>query len=431
MEDSSGYVLFGAGTTGMAALRYYGSDKVNAVIDNDAQKVGSIYEGIPVISFDAYLKDYKNYTIIISIYSKYYFECVEQIKMHGITNYFTSPPVLYGLDSPEQFAENNNLLEYSRVVSYRNNPITERIEKYIIKQGGILIAYIDNGLCEIEMNKNVIELEDLNGNDILVLTTNEMEKPIRNMIKTRFYGKIADIYRYQELRKEKYLYLQRYKNIYEGKRCFIIGNGPSLRKEDLMVLEQKREISFAANGIFHIYNEISWRPTHYVLCDALAYKAMYERIKDIENKDAFIADFYYTDFGTINKANRYYLINKLSDSDKFEFSDDAVRGFYSGKTVTYVMIQMACYMGIKEIYLLGVDWSGGTEGPRKDFYESDKEDRTVCNNPYNLFIEEMNAFKSAKKYAELNGIKIYNATRGGRLEVFERVDFDSLFVLNK
>ena len=37
MEDSSGYVLFGAGTTGMAALRYYGSDKVNAVIDNDAQ----------------------------------------------------------------------------------------------------------------------------------------------------------------------------------------------------------------------------------------------------------------------------------------------------------------------------------------------------------------------------------------------------------
>ena len=27
-----------------------------------------------------------------------------------------------------------------------------------------------------------------------------------------------------------------------------------------------------------------------------------------------------------------------------------------------------------------------------------------------------------------NGIKIYNATRGGALEVFERVDFDSLFI---
>ena len=38
-----------------------------------------------------------------------------------------------------------------------------------------------------------------------------------------------------------------------------------------------------------------------------------------------------------------------------------------------------------------------------------------------------NAYKIAKKYAETHGIKIYNATRGGEMEVFERVDFDSLF----
>ena len=37
------------------------------------------------------------------------------------------------------------------------------------------------------------------------------------------------------------------------------------------------------------------------------------------------------------------------------------------------------------------------------------------------------AYQAAEKYAEEHGIKIYNATRGGRLEVFERVDFDSLF----
>ena len=45
------YVLFGAGITGMATLRYYGRDAIVAVIDNDPKKVGSIYEGIPVISF--------------------------------------------------------------------------------------------------------------------------------------------------------------------------------------------------------------------------------------------------------------------------------------------------------------------------------------------------------------------------------------------
>ena len=37
------------------------------------------------------------------------------------------------------------------------------------------------------------------------------------------------------------------------------------------------------------------------------------------------------------------------------------------------------------------------------------------------------AYKSAKKYADSHGIRIYNATRGGKLEVFERIDFDSLF----
>jgi hypothetical protein len=37
------------------------------------------------------------------------------------------------------------------------------------------------------------------------------------------------------------------------------------------------------------------------------------------------------------------------------------------------------------------------------------------------------AYSAAKKFADENGIKIYNATRGGKLEVFERVDFDSLF----
>ena len=40
------------------------------------------------------------------------------------------------------------------------------------------------------------------------------------------------------------------------------------------------------------------------------------------------------------------------------------------------------------------------------------------------------AFKIAKKYADKNGIKIYNATRGGMLEVFDRVDLN-VVVKNK
>ena len=38
------------------------------------------------------------------------------------------------------------------------------------------------------------------------------------------------------------------------------------------------------------------------------------------------------------------------------------------------------------------------------------------------------AYKKAKKYANLYGFNIYNASRGGKLEVFERVDFDEIFI---
>jgi len=32
-----------------------------------------------------------------------------------------------------------------------------------------------------------------------------------------------------------------------------------------------------------------------------------------------------------------------------------------------------------------------------------------------------------KRHCDSRGIQVYNATRGGKLEVFPRVDFDTLF----
>ena len=32
----------------------------------------------------------------------------------------------------------------------------------------------------------------------------------------------------------------------------------------------------------------------------------------------------------------------------------------------------------------------------------------------------------AKRFADEHGVKIYNATRGGKLETFERIDFDAV-----
>jgi hypothetical protein len=74
-------------------------------------------------------------------------------------------------------------------------------------------------------------------------------------------------------------------------------------------------------------------------------------------------------------------------------------------------------MGFKEIYLVGIDWSG--INPEREMSHFDGEVWTDL--PANQFRA---GYVSAKKYADSHGIKIYNASRGGDLELYERVDLD-------
>ena len=46
-----------------------------------------------------------------------------------------------------------------------------------------------------------------------------------------------------------------YKNQYDGRRCFFIGNGPSLRAEDLTKLQENGEVTFAFNRIYNIFDQ--------------------------------------------------------------------------------------------------------------------------------------------------------------------------------
>ena len=55
--------------------------------------------------------------------------------------------------------------------------------------------------------------------------------------------------------------IEKLKNINQGKRCFIIGNGPSLKIEDLNALVD--EDCFACNRIYGLYDKTKWRPKYY------------------------------------------------------------------------------------------------------------------------------------------------------------------------
>ena len=84
-------------------------------------------------------------------------------------------------------------------------------------------------------------------------------------------------------------------------------------------------------------------------------------------------------------------------------------------------------MGFSEIYLLGVDGGGlDSKEPGQRYNHIYNEDSLTS---LALPKAMKNAYFSAKRYCEEHGIKVCNASRGGILDIFDRVDFDTLFDL--
>lgn len=239
--------------------------------------------------------------------------------------------------------------------------------------------------------------------------------------------------------------LGRLKNNHNGQRAFIIGNGPSLTIGDLDLI--KDEISFATNEIYGAFSFTDWRPTYYIIHDRVGSKMNFKTKSEFEwmlknCKDIICSNLTskYEEYGEGHYSNLLFykaLLHKDGKSSEiYSFSEDITKGIVDAAgTSVYVMYQLAVYMGIKEIYLLGMDCSF-----EKEYVDGEVvEDKSKKNHAD--FIREIDGLediyningivkchRSADAYAISHDIKIYNATRGGELEVFERVNLDDIML---
>lgn len=230
--------------------------------------------------------------------------------------------------------------------------------------------------------------------------------------------------------------IEKYHNLYQGKRCFIIGNGPSLRVEDLEKL--KGEITFGTHRIYKLFGNTSWRPSFYFAQDYKMIKENFDSISAISSKEKFIGMVSWNKYPYIRGATFANMILKTFYPEPPEFSDDVSKEFYEGKTVTYMCLQFAIYMGFTEIILLGVDHNYDVvlkadgsvqinEGVKNHFDADVGHTEMNPNDNLPQLDKTSLAYVTANEYANKHSVKILNATRGGKLEAFERVDFDSLF----
>ena len=237
--------------------------------------------------------------------------------------------------------------------------------------------------------------------------------------------------------------LKKFENKYYGKRCFIIGNGPSLNKTDLKLL--KDEYTFGVNSIYYKTKEMGFEPTFYVVEDRHVVDDNLEEIEKIKCRYKFFPSFYKNKFRRDERV--YYFSLDVGFYRKehpfFEiprFSDDISDVVYAGQTVTYINLQLAHYMGFKEVYLIGVDFDYKIPDSAKidgAVIESTEDDINHFHPEYfgkgkkwhdpNLDAVLLN-YQKAKEQFERNGRKIINATDGGKLDLYDRVPYKSLFL---
>lgn len=222
--------------------------------------------------------------------------------------------------------------------------------------------------------------------------------------------------------------LKKYKDIHAGESCFIIGTGPSLEKSDVEMLEGYHTIG--VNTLYKLYTQTDWRSDYYCIIDPKTYGNVKEDLKINNVNKIFIAqnrireilDESYIPFNL--ECSSFYKIMNPECFGKINFSEDAEKVVYDGASVVYAAIQIAVYMGFKKIYLLGVDCNYDTSILHNESLSYSKDYKYDWTKQTGLTMIE--GFKSAKEYADNHGISIYNATRGGMLEVFPRVKLEDV-----
>ena len=227
--------------------------------------------------------------------------------------------------------------------------------------------------------------------------------------------------------------LEALRDRHKGKRAWIIGNGPSVRLEDLDAIPAD-DIVFCFNRFYLGYDKTSLREDYVVSADTLMIEDFGQEMIDISSG----LPLFCQEAESLSDLTGAFIGLTPGNSYLPVFSKNPGHFVSIGGSSVYVALQMAWFMGIRDVVLYGIDYSFKTELKRDSRYNF-----PVATNDGNHFIKAYRGdrpwcpptwrdiatgFLNARIAYELAGGRIRNATRGGRLETFPRIDFDALTV---
>jgi len=217
------------------------------------------------------------------------------------------------------------------------------------------------------------------------------------------------------------------RNEYRGRRCFIIGNGPSLARMDLAPL--RNEITFGLNRGYLLREQMGAATTFLVAVNRYVIEQFGREL--LEASSVKFLSWHSRSFVQDQRAPIFV---KWSQGPRF-CENVAGQGVWEGATVTYVAMQLAYYMGFQEVILIGVDHSFASLGTPHTLVTSDSADDDHFDPRYfgpgtkwqlpDLETSEV-AYALAREHFERAGRRIVDATVGGKLRVFPKVEYAAI-----
>ena len=235
-----------------------------------------------------------------------------------------------------------------------------------------------------------------------------------------------------------------FKDKHRNQRGFVIVNGPSLKNQNLEPL--KNEITFVVSGFWKHEIINIWEPTYYSLLDKNFFLYDKHIVKFYDNlnrkikKSIFFMPLYRgyeanEKHHFIQSSRTYFIACYGAPFPSVELTT-LIQGFAG---VSAFALAQAIYMGCNPIYLLGFDHDYlAYRGIDRHFYEENTIQGSILGTipmvdliPYDKEMEaNINLWKnyrSLKDVADQKNIKIYNATDGGYLDVFDRTRYEDIF----
>jgi hypothetical protein len=219
---------------------------------------------------------------------------------------------------------------------------------------------------------------------------------------------------------------------HHGERAFIIGNGPSLRETDLSPL--RNEFTFGLNRIYLMFPALGFQTSCLVSVNDLVVEQCWYEMQALSIPRFFSwrsRRFLPADLGKVDLPTFLY-----TTYESPRFARDARGRLWEGATVTFVALQLAFHFGFQQVILLGVDHQFATQGEANKTMVSEGDDPNHFSPGYfgrgfrwqlpDLDTSEI-AYKMAHDAYRGAGREVLDATVGGHLQVFPKIDLASLF----